>query len=162
MVQIYKSAKANQYLCFRSFSKKFEPTLSRPRNDEDIVSALTFFTRNDAETVEVKLSMFEDEETNMLDQFKILRVLFPRINKHWKSLDYSVRHFVYQCFTNIRTDGFKVLHQQRQKDRSELPTAFVHGDEWGANFHLSKGGGLIPKRYCVMASSESVLIQILR
>jgi hypothetical protein len=37
-----------------------------------------------------------------------------------------------------------VLHQRQQIGRSELPKAFVHGDEWGANFHLSGKGVLIP------------------
>ena len=124
------------------------------RNDEDIISALTFFTRNDTSMVEVKLSIFEDEKDTMLDKFNLIKGLFPRIKGHWNSLDYSVRYFVYQCFTNIRTNGFKVLHQQQQIDRSKLPTAFVHGDEWGANFHLSKERVLIPIDFDDLLTNE--------
>lgn len=124
------------------------------RNDEDIISALTFFTRNDTSTEEVELSIFADDKATMLDKFNLIKGLFPRIKGHWNSLDYSVRYFVYQCFTNIRTNGFKVLHQRQQIDRSELPTAFVHGDEWGANFHLSKERVLIPIDFDDLLTNE--------
>ena len=124
------------------------------RNDEDIISALTFFTLNDAGIEEVELSIFEHGKTTMLDQFNTIKGLFPRIKGHWTSLTYPVRYFVYQCFTNIRTNGFKVLHQQRRRSRSERPKAFVHGDEWGANFHLSEKGVLIPIDFDDMLTNE--------
>lgn len=125
-----------------------------PRNDGDIISAITFFTRSDASTEEVELSLFGHRKTTMLDEFNTIKGLFPRIKGHWTSLTYPVRYFVYQCFMNIRTNGFKVLHQQRQRDRSDLPTTYVHGDEWGANFHLSREGVLIPIDFDDMLTNE--------
>lgn len=121
-----------------------------PRNDNNIISAMVKkFNEKENDKLVKRHIRIEGEEPagypayRLGEPFIFFKKLFPRIDAYWDKLSEKHRFFVYSCFLNAGGSSIELIHQENRVDDDSSKQPFVHGDEWGNNFHLSKKNGLI-------------------